>query len=190
MGFTKLGPERKYLRPDTTIDQRTFDEHGKEVGLDNQTHDEIWADVLSLGKQFGRNIADALLGKARQTRRGEILVTRSEASQDTRSIPYRAKKYELPNAALPHAAVESAIPRENERRSHRTARRTRHSRANFPIPQHERPSANRKLAAGGFMTNFGKEYELLALMEERAAAYQAQEKERRKGRPATDDIKF
>ena len=183
-------PDRKFLRSDSARDQRTFNKHGEEVGIDTQDVDSIWSDVLSLGKQFRKNIADAMLGVSMQPRRGEILVTRSERMQETRAVSYRARKHEQPQVALPHDDVEVRVPRENERRSLRTARRTRHSRANFPIPQHERPSPNRKLAAGGFMTNFGREYKLLALREDRVNAYKQKEAARRKAQPATDDIPF
>lgn len=185
-----MGPERKYLRPDTSIDQRTFDEHGNEVGIDNQTHDEVWSDVLSLGKAFARNIADALLGKAMQTRRGEILIMRSEDVQETRAIPFRARTHERPARELVHTEVEARLPREYERRSVRTARHGRHSRGHIPPQTEGKISPYRKLSLGGFQSNFGKEYELLALMEERAAAYQQEELARKQSEPPADDIPF
>ncbi len=190
MGSATRGPERRYLRPDTSIEQRTFDEHGDEVGIDDQTHDEVWADVLSLGKTFGRNIADALLGKAMQPRRGEILVTRSEQSQDTRAIPYRARKHERPHRELTHDVVGALLPREHERRSLRTARHGKHSRGYVEGAARGKMSAAQKLSGGGFQSNLGREYELLALMEERAEAFQKEEAARRKAQPPTDDIPF
>lgn len=183
-------PDRKFLRSDSTIDQRTFDRHKREVGIDTQDADSIWSDVLSQGQQFRKNIADALLGVSMQPRLGEILVVRSERAQETRAVSYRAKIHELPKTALPHNNVAAMVPRENERRSLQTARHTRHSRAHFSSPAQEKPTPYYKLAAGGFMTNFGREYTLLSRMEDRAAAYQKKEEERRKSLPATDDIPF
>lgn len=190
MGLATRGKEHKYLRPDTSIEQRTFDEHGNEVGIDDQTHDEIWADVLSLGKKFGRNIADALLGNAMQTRRGEILVTRSERSQDTRAIAYRARRHERPYRELGHDVVGALLPREHERRSLRTARHGKHSRGFIEGNPGGKLSAAQKLSLGGFQSNLGREYELLALMEERAEAFRKEEAARRKTQPPTDDIPF
>lgn len=186
----KSTPDRKLLRSDSTIDQRTFDGRGGEVGIDDQDADSIWSDVLSLGQQFRKNIADAMLGVSMQPRRGEILVTRSQRRQETRAIPFRARKHERPNVALPHNVVAAGVPREHERRSLSTARHTRHSRAYFPSPAQEKPTPYQKLAAGGFITNLGREYKLLAQKEERAAASQQSEKTRRRAQPAADDIQF
>ena len=186
----KGAPERKYLRPDTSVDQRTFDERGNEVGTDNLTHDEVWADVLSLGKTFARNIADTLLGKAMQTRRGEILVTRSENSQDTRAIPYRARKHERPHRELTHDVVGALLPHEHERRSLRSARHGRHSRGHIDGTSEGKMSPSQKLSRGGFQSNLGREYELLARMEERTEAFQKEEAARRKTQLPTDDIPF
>ncbi len=172
------------------IDQRTFDERGNVVGIDNQTHSEIWIDVLSLGRAFGRNIADALLGKAIQTRRGEILITRNEDTQETRAIPFRARRHERPKRELTHDVVNSLLPREHERRSLQTARHSRHSRGHVPTKQEGQITPYRKLSNGGFQSNLGREYELLARMEERAEAYQKAEANRKKAQPATDDIQF
>lgn len=186
----KSTPDRKLLRSDSTIDQRTFDRHRREVGIDAQDAESIWSDVLSLGEQFRKNIADAMLGVSMQPRRGEILVVRSERTQETRAVSYRARRHERPNVALPHDDVAAGLPRENERRSLSTARHARHSRAHFPSPVQEKLTPNQKLAAGGFMTNLGREYKLLARREERAAMHKKSEKNRRKAQPATDDIQF
>lgn len=188
--FSPASPERKYIRPDTAIDQRTFDEVGEEVSIDNSTHDQTWVDVLSLGIPFGRNIADILLGKAVQKRRGEILVTRSENSQDTRAIPYRAKRHELPRVTLTHRETRENLPRENERRSLETARHGRHSREYTPIPDGITLSPNQRLAAGGFQSNLGREYKLRALAEDQEAARLHDRTARRKSQPPSDDIPF
>lgn len=190
MGFTPRSPERKYLRPDHSIDQRTFDEHGAEVGTDGLTHDEVWADVLSLGVTFGRNIADKLLGKAIQPRRGEIIVTRSELTQETRAVPFRARRHERPQYALGHAEVAGLTPREHEKRSLHTARHDRHTRGHIRLTPQGTLTAARKLSYGGFQSNLGQEYARLAQMEEEAAARKKEEKARRKSQPPSDNIIF
>lgn len=183
-------PDRRYDRPDVAIDQRTFGDHGEEIGLDDQDVHSVWSDVLSLGKQFRHNIADAMLGTSMQPRRGEILVTRDGAMQETRAVRYRAKRHGEITLALPHDEVETHVPREHERRSLRTARHSRHSRAHFSSPQQERPSPNEKLAAGGFATNLGRKFKLLAIVEERTKANQEAEAAKRKAQKPTDDIQF
>lgn len=190
MGFTPRSPERKYLRPDHSIDQRTFDEHGAEVGTDGLTHDEVWADVLSLGVTFGRNIADKLLGKAIQPRRGEIIVTRSELTQETRAIPFRARRHERPVYMLGHTEVAGLTPREHEKRSLHTARHDRHTRGHVRLKPQGAITPARKLSHGGFQSNLGQEYARLAETEEQAAIRQREEKARRKAQPPTDDVTF
>lgn len=190
MGFSPFSAERRYERPDTSIDQRTFDEHGGVVEIDALSHDEVWTDVLSVGRSFNRNIADQKLGVAMQGRRGEVLVTRSELLQETRAVPYRAKRHERPNLTLTHRETRENLPRENEKLSLTTARHGRHTRGYSPLPESATMSANLKLAAGGFQTNLGREYKLLALAEEAAATSQREESVRRKSRPPTDDIQF
>lgn len=190
MGFSPFSVERKYERPDPAIDQRTFDERGDVVEIDDLTHDEVWVDVLSVGSPFNRNIADQTLGVALQGRRGEILVTRSERTQDSRAISYRARRHERPNLILSHQETRENLPRENERRSLDTARHGKHSRGYTPIPTGTKVSPSEKLSAGGFQTNLGREYKLLALAEEQAAANLREETARRKSRPPADDIPF
>jgi|GEM_PF-834766 hypothetical protein len=190
MGLTQRTPERKYLRPDHSIDQRTFDEHGDEVGIEDQTHDEVWTDVLSLGRTFGRNIADTLLKKAIQPRRGEILVTRSERTQETSALPFRARRHERPQHALTHTEVAERVPREHERRSLQTARHDRHTRGSIHLKPQGIMTAARKLSYGGFQTNLGKEYVRLAEQEEQAAIKQREKQTRRKSQRPTDDIVF
>ena len=190
MGFFPVSPERKYERSETAIDQRAFDEHGAVVEIDALTHDEVWTDVLSVGRSFNRNIADQKLGVALQGRRGEVLVTRSELLQETRAVPYRAKRHERPNLTLSHRETRENLPRENEKLSLTTARHGRHTRGYSPLPERGTMSANQKLAAGGFQSNLGREYKLLALAEDAAATRQREESARRKSRLPTDDIQF
>lgn len=190
MGFTPRSPERKYLRPDHALDQRTFDEHGNEVATDALTHDEVWTDVLSLGRAFGRNIADKLLGKAIQPRRGEIIVTRSELTQETSAIPYRARRHERPRYSMGHTEVAEHTPREHEKRSLQTARHDRHTRGHVRLKPQGAITPARKLSHGGFQSNLGQEYARLAETEEQTATRQREEKARRKAQPPTDDIVF
>lgn len=185
-------PDRKYLRSDHTVDQRAFDENHKEVGIDIQDKESIWTDVLSLGRTFQKNIADALLGKSVQPQRGEILVTRLESSQQTRAISFRAAKHEHPKVALSHADTLSLIPREDERQSLTTARRKHHSRAMWASSaEHKDFGTNiRRLAFGGFQTNIGEKYKNKEAVLEQVEKKEKAEKARLSQIPTEDDIKF
>lgn len=126
-----------------------------------------------------------------QGRRGEILIMRSERLQETRAIPYRAKRHGQPTLTLTHRETRENLPRENEWRSLETARHGRHSRGYAPIAvEGTRISPNQKLAAGGFQTNLGREYKLLALAEEETTNRRREETARRKSQPPADDIQF
>ncbi|MBI5019450.1 hypothetical protein HZB58_04225 [Candidatus Gottesmanbacteria bacterium] len=191
MGFFSLvSPEQKYERPDPAIDQRTFDKHGAVVEIDDNSHEQIWSDALSVGIPFKRNVADKKLGIAMQGRRGEILVTRSQRTQDTRAVAYRARRHGQPTLTLSHRETRENLPRENERRSLETALHGRHTRGYTPIPEGTKVSHNQKLAAGGFQSNLGREYKLLALAEELEASQQREKAARRKSQPPADDIPF
>lgn len=184
-------PDRKYLRSDHTVDQRAFDENHIEVGLGTQDRESIWSEVLSLGKIFQKNIADELLLKSVQPRRGAILVTRLESSQQTRAISFRAAKHEYPKVALSHIDTQAQISRADERRSLTTARHAHHSRAMWTISVEHKDSGTiiRRLAFGGFKTNIGKEYknkEAVLEVEKKEKA----EKARLAQIPTEDDIKF
>jgi len=181
-------PKRKFLRADHAIDQRTFDTAGDEVGIDNQTHDGVWSDALVTGRRFRRNIADAALGTSLQPRRGEILVTRLESTQETRAIPYRARRHERPEQELTHGQAAASIPQEGERRSVKTARHDRHTRASWQLPEEhkDRGTKLRQLAFGG---NLPKQNARLRHREaalERLDRMEASQRQQQKQAPADD----
>lgn len=184
--------ERKYLRSDTTMNQCAFDEHGKVVGIDEQDAHSVWVDLLSLGKQFRRNIADHMLKTSMQPTRGEILVTRDGTTHDTRAVSFRAKIHELPRVALPLADVQALLPRENERRSLETAKHKCHTRASWVVghEQKDRGTKLKLLALGGFQTNIGEDYKRRKETLERLERMENSEKARRALEPIQDDITF
>lgn len=185
-------PDQKYLRSDTTINQCTLDENRKEVGIDLQDKEHVWSEVLSFGEKFLKNIADFSLGESTQPNRGEILVTRNESSQDTRAISYRARIHERPRVALPHADVQTLLPRENEQRSLKTARRKHHTRAIWTVGHEHKDQGTqlRKLEFGGFLTNIGVRYKQESAALEQLEKMNNAEKTRLAQIPTQDDIKF
>jgi len=184
--------ERKYIRADDAIDQRAFDEHHNEVGIDLQDQDHVWSEILSFGEKFLKNIADFSLGESTQPKRGEILVTRNESSQEIRAVAFRAAKHEQPRVTLPHNIVKTVVPREDEKRSIKTARRQRHARAFWTIghEQKDRGTQLRKLSLGGFQTNIGKQYKLREAALERLERMKNAESARLAQIIPQDDITF
>ncbi len=185
-------PDRKYLRSDTSIDQQTFDERGRNVGIDAQTHEEVWNDALATGNTIGRNIADARLGRSVQPRRGEILSTRLGSTQDTRAIPYRARRHEKPTIQMPYEQAAKKIPREAERRSLTTARHDRHTRAHWVITQEakNRGTKLRQLAFGGNLPKTNERLARRATALERLEEMTARRRAKIQAEQADDGVQF
>lgn len=187
-----LTPDRILLRPDQSLDQRTFDQSGHEVGIDDQSHDQIWSDLLALGHVFQKNIADALLGESRQPRRGEILVTRSERTQETRAVSYRAHRHERPKTVLPIQEARMVVPVETERRSIQTAYHDKHTRAFWATgSEHiDRGTHLRKLALGGNLPETNRKLAHREAALARLEVMEQKRNERRRNEAPSDDIQF
>jgi hypothetical protein len=172
------------------MDQRTFDASHHEVGLDDDTHDQVWSDFLAVGKHFFRNIADPRLGKAMQSRRGEIIGTRSQRTQDTRALPYKAAHHEKPAVTLPYTQADNATPRESAARSMATAKHDRHTRVFTPGRQEHAVLKARSLARGGLFTNLKDRYQRRSDAADRLERMKQNIANQRRSQPPTDDIKF